>query len=227
MSVLLALGDIHSPYVDKRALDQAVAVTARLKPDVIVQVGDAYEFDNGSAWRACAERERPREEFARGRDRLGSFWRRIQDAAPGAKCHMLWGNHDERLVKRAWEKVPEAAEFVHAAVRKMMTFPGVKLHDEEIVYLGRFGGERWSAVHGHGAIGSHAAQYATNIVCGHLHRGYVVTVPGLHFELNAGWLGDGSHHSKFYARARASNWNHGVAVVDDFGPRFIRLEEKP
>lgn len=224
--ILAALGDVHAPYIDPFAVSAALKVIRKLRPDVVVQVGDAYEFDNGSRWRAAGPRETPQEEFRRGRKVLEELWEGVRAAAPRARCVAMYGNHDERLAKRAYEVAPEVADFVRDGVKKMLTFPGVTLVDQEVVKLGRFGGEEWSAVHGHGAIGSHAAQYARNLVLGHLHRGYVTYVPGGYCEVNAGWLGDGNHHSKFYARARASNWNHGLAVVDDFGPRFIRLEDR-
>jgi UDP-2,3-diacylglucosamine pyrophosphatase LpxH len=220
---LVGLGDIHAPYIDALAVTAALNLVAQLKPDVVVQVGDAYEFDNGSNWRATAERERPSDEFARGRRTLEEIWQEVRRVAPKARCIQMMGNHDERLVKRAFEKVPEAAHMVRDGVRQMMTFPGVELDESELVPLGRFAGEEWCAVHGFKWPGAHAAMYASNVLCGHLHRGYTMTVPGGYQEVNAGWLGENDHHSKFYARARKQNWNHGVAVIDDLGPRFVRF----
>ena len=222
MSRLVILGDVHAPYTDPDALNFALQYIRRTKPTAVLQIGDAYEQDSTSAWAPAAEREPASAEFKRGREMLAAMWAAVGRYVPKARRLQLPGNHDQRAAKRAWDASPGLAYFVEKGVRDLLTFDGVELHDVEELDLGEFGGRRWSAVHGHSSRpGSHATHYATNIVCGHLHKGYVVGVPGGYLELNAGWLGANDHHSKFYARARRQNWQHGVGVIDDDGPRFV------
>ncbi len=219
---LLALGDVHSPYIDPAMLNKAIQSVRRFKPDIVLQVGDAYEQDNGSNWAPNGEREKPSEEIARGREILVNMWATVRRHAPKARLIQTWGNHDVRYVKRVAAAAPGALPFVEAGMQQLMAFDGVESIDAEEVPLGRIAGREWTAVHGHATgKGAHATHYSTNIVCGHVHKGYVVTVPGGYIELNVGWLGANDHHSKNFAKARRQNWNHGIGVIDDDGPRFI------
>jgi hypothetical protein len=76
-------------------------------------------------------------------------------------------------------------------------------------------------VHGWTKPGAHASHLARNVIVGHLHRGYVTTVAGGYTELNAGWLGDWTSKTKWYTPARVNNWQTGIGVVDEHGPRFV------
>ncbi len=219
---LVALGDLHSPYIDPEMVSRALYHIKRTKPDIVLQVGDAYELDNGSHWAPNAERDKPSDELRRGREILEQMWIAIRRYVPKARLIQTWGNHDVRLIKRVAGAVPGALSLVEEGMRALMRFNGVESVDAEEVPLGKLAGRDWTGVHGHSTQkGAHASHYATNIVCGHVHKGYVVSVPGGYLELNVAWLGDNSHHSKNFAKARRQTWNHGIGQIDDDGPRFI------
>jgi hypothetical protein len=166
----------------------------------------------------------PAEECKRGRRDLELFWKEIRQASPRADCWMLRGNHDQRLMKRVMEKLPEAEHFFKNGINSLWEFDGVETFSsdrEELILDGVV------YMHGFRKHGEHMIHNQMSTVCGHLHRGGVVysrlgnkTI----FELNAGFAADESSVPMSYSKQlRFSKHTQGVGVIDYYGPRFIPL----
>lgn len=220
---VFVFGDLHFPWCDKRALSAALRRCKEFRPDAIVQIGDIFDMFSFSKFNRSLDYITPREEIELARKLGEDFWGRCKEAAPKAKLHLIFGNHDERPRKKIIEKAPEAEWFFMQSVEDLFDFPGVRsIRDpsEELVI------DDVSYFHGHFLkLGDHMRRYHKNCVVGHTHRGGVIVQPWngrQFFELNAGYLGDKEAVPLRYTQHRAfSDWTLGWGEVDKLGARFV------
>ncbi len=200
----------------------AVSIIKEVQPDHVVQLGDLYDLFGFSRYPRSLNICTPKQEMEQARAMAERFWHNVQQACPGARCHQLIGNHDERALKRTLEQLPAAEGLMRPALQELFTFPGVstqpdfreELVIDDVVYQ-----------HGHLTFGQHAAHNRRSTVTGHLHKAAIrwwQDERGLYFEMNAGWVGDASSHIISYkAQRRLHGLTLGIAQVDVYGPRFI------
>lgn len=224
---ILALGDIHAPFQNKKAVDWAAGLAKEFQPTHIVQVGDAYDYFAFSRYPKVLPML-PKQELAAGRVAMEEIWAKFRAVAPKAKCYQLMGNHDERPLKKVANSAPELMPFVDKGVREYFTFSGVKtIHDpkEELILHGIV------FQHGHRSrLGDHASYNQRSTVVGHSHTGGVVfrrNLKGVFWELNAGLLGDFEQPAFGYrAQRKMHTWTLGVGYVTSLGPAFIPYPER-
>jgi len=89
----LAFGCKHAPLTDADAMAWAIERIRELQPDVIVDLGDAFEADSASRWPSEYDFTLDDEYRADNEHR-----RRIREAAPNAKLVFLPGNHDDNIL---------------------------------------------------------------------------------------------------------------------------------
>ncbi len=221
---ILVLGDTHFPWVNADALC-AVYAFAEQNPDIdaVVQIGDLYDLFSWAKFPRSHLLLNPGEEIERGRKMAEEMWATLHRLLPHASLHQIKGNHDVRPLARCLEKVPELEPFI--VFDRFFEFQNVQTtHDpRQPLELGGV----WF-IHGYlGRLGDHARKHLRSIVCGHTHKGGVVTIPlasgGALFELNAGFLGDQHAKPMSYTPTRMNEWTLGFAVIDEWGPRFIPL----
>ena len=219
---VLCVGDLHFPFARRASVSQAVTLARKLKPKVIVQMGDLYDLYSFSRFARSQNLLTPKQEIERGRKHAEEFWLMIRAAAgKGVECFQILGNHDQRAVKMALATLPELEPFMDHS-RHMWQFEGVttsKSERDELILDGV------CYMHGYRKFGEHVRHNLMNTACGHLHRG------GVHYmrhgsktlwELNAGFLADpASIPMSYSAQARFSQHTQGVGFIDDYGPRFI------
>ncbi len=214
---ILILGDLHYPYQSKAAVKWAIKLAYKLKPDIIVQVGDLYDQFSFSRYPKSAKLT-PETEIALAREEAADLWDRLPKNC--ARIQMV-GNHDERILKKALAVAPELAFLVGRSLRELYTFPDVRtVQNYEHVINGIM------FQHGHRAkLGDHAKYNQMSTVCGHSHVGGVVFMRnrlGLYYELNAGFLGDVNTEAFSYQSQKViNNCTLGVGYIDENGPRFI------
>lgn len=224
MGRTLAIGDVHLPFANRRAILNVLKLARRLKPTRILQLGDLFDLYSFSRFARSPNLMTPAQEVRRGRQQAEELWAELRRAS-GSKveCFQLIGNHDERIAKRAAEAVPELERFL-SHVAHLWQFDGVTTQPSErhelildgVVYM-----------HGHRRHGEHVRYNLMSTVVGHSHVGGVVFHRQRNktlFELNAGYLGSSSALPMSYGRQKQfSRWTTGVGLIGDDGPRFIPL----
>jgi len=216
----LCIGDLHYPFADPKAVDWAIGLAKQLKPDVIVQVGDAYDMLSWGSFPKSQMHFTAKQEIELAYEGLSSFWARMQKAAPKADCYLLHGNHTIRPLKQLLAQAPALEVFL--SVRRWFEFPGVKFiedHREELVLEGI------CFIHGYRSkLGDHRDYTLMSVCCGHTHRGGTVfrrVRDKVLFELNCGYLGDPDSKGFTYTPQKMVEWTQGVGVIDRLGPRFV------
>lgn len=226
---ILVLGDLHFPWASVDALTAVYAfIEAHPEIDMVVQVGDLYDMYSWAKFPRSHLLYNPREEIERGREMAEEMWSKIRKMLPRARMVQLLGNHDIRPMKKVLELAPELELFL--SFKKYFEFPDVELVEdprEPFEVNGIF------FMHGFlSGLGTHARKYGRSIVCGHTHKGGVVSIPlagpnqygtTVLFECNAGYLGDPTSRPMSYTPSRMNEWTLGFAYIDEWGPRFISL----
>jgi hypothetical protein len=225
-SRILAIGDIHAPWIHKPTFTNILRITQALQPTVIVQVGDSYDFFSFSRFPHNPKVILPEEELQQGREVMEEVWRLLQKYAPKAKCYQLMGNHCIRPIKMATEKAPDLSSIVGSYIKNLLTFDNVttiydstqELVIEDIVFMHGFRSK----------LGDHCIYNQMKTVCGHSHRGGTFFHPTINnkqiWELNCGYIADPSASEALrYNPQRYVKWTRGVGIIDSYGCRFIPL----
>ncbi len=194
----------------------------KLKPKVVVQLGDLYDLYSFSRFPRSLNVITPAQEIKQGRKGAEEMWKAVQQAAgKDVECWQLKGNHDARLARSIANALPEVEGM---AALGLWNFPGVTTLSAErdelildgIVYM-----------HGFRKFGDHVRYNLMSTVCGHSHLGGVAFLPlknKILFELNAGYLGNPKSTALSYTQqAKISRWSKGIGFIDEHGPRFIPL----
>jgi predicted phosphodiesterase len=224
---VLCIPDAHAPWASEPVTLKIYEAISNNKYDVIIQLGDLYDLYSYSKFAKSHDICTPKEEVEQGYEWALNFWKNIKKLSPKSRKIQLKGNHDDRLMKRAFERWPEAASILMRAEHSLYTFPGVEtIHDstdaleiEDVIY-----------VHGYlTKIGDHARDHFKNVVHGHSHRG------GTHFfkmgkkilwELDCGYMADKEAVPLQYGPTKTKLWTEGYGEVDKNGPRFIPINSK-
>lgn len=222
---VLCIGDTHSPWVNEKATLAIYECLSREPYDVIIQMGDLYDMYSFSKFARSHDICTPKEEIEQGYEWAHNFWSNINKLNKKAKKYQLKGNHDDRLMKRAFERWPEAASILTRAEHSLYDFPGV-----EVISDSRDGLEIEDVLYMHGyltKLGDHARYHLRNVVHGHSHRGGTIffNIGGkLIWELDCGFLGDRDMAPLQYGPTKNMLWTEGRGEVDASGPRFIPLD---
>lgn len=225
---ILAIGDVHLPFMDRGKFRRLIDLIPELKPDAIVQMGDLYDMFSQGRWASTRDLMTPKQEITDGRVMAEDMWRLLQRAAPNAECYQIKGNHDDRPKKRLLEKAPEILALID--MDHLWKFENVKtLADsrEELFIDGV------CFIHGYRSkLGDHARYNQCRTVCGHSHTGGVTYLKirgkgdgetAVIWELNAGYLGDETEIPFKYTMQKFNKWTHGFGWIDELGPRFCPL----
>ncbi len=202
--------DAHHPYVDKRAWAAFLEAARRLKPDVLVIIGDFVDCYAVSSHVKSPARQRELQwEIEEGRKAVAEV------ATLGIpRVVFCEGNHETRLSRYIAEKAPELYGMIDVP-----TLLGVYDHGWEWVPYGtwiRIG--EVSYMHDVGRCGANTARqslqdFGDNLVIGHSHRGQVVysgTVAGkVHVCMNVGCLVDFKSCDYMNQAKAMRDWTHG------------------
>lgn len=233
MDTVLCLGDLHAEWVYKAGITRLLdVIIPAVKPTIIVQLGDAYDFFSFSRFPRSHNFTTPADEIQNGRICLEELWGAIRKKAPKAKCYQLLGNHDKRVTDRVKEKLPELESILD--VNHLWDFKGVQtVHDyrEELVL--EINGELVCFMHGYKSrIGDHARANQMSTVRGHSHRAQLIYLPLYNsvkkekrviFEMDVGFLGCPKSKVMGYSNQKMDHMINSVGVIDRFGERIIRL----
>lgn len=219
----LFIPDTHFPFEHQPTIQKAIAYAKANRPELIVQLGDLYDFFSASKFPKSANVFKPKDEVSEARKRAEAMWAELKAASPLARCIQLIGNHDVRPLKRTLESVPFLEDWIQDAMTKVMSFDGVETLSDHRDFFEI--DENTIAIHGFlSRHGAHRDFALKNVVLGHLHVGSV-TFRQVHeetlFELNCGYAADPHAPGLSYTPSKIINWTHGFGVIDSLGPRFI------
>jgi predicted MPP superfamily phosphohydrolase len=168
VNTVLVVGDLHFPFHCPETLKAIYAAAKKIKPSVIVQIGDVYDFFAQSRFPKRPGAITVDQELDEGFAAAVAFWRNLKEAAPKAACHQLLGNHCIRPLKISAEKAPELYPFVKKGWEEMFKFRGVHtlfdtrddLEIDGVIYEHGF----------YGQPGKHMRENMKPTVIGHTHR---------------------------------------------------------
>jgi hypothetical protein len=220
-------GDLHEPYSKDAYLEEFYRGVSRLKPNAVVQMGDAYDLNNFTVKYTPDPTIRPDYELVEGRKRLERFWARVKKYAPRARRLQLLGNHDARILKYIWAGGPRMAALAarYDDFRDLWKFNGV-----ESARTGRDIFEIDGILFTHGWMcgvpGKHAARFGRNTVVGHTHKQGLIPVQkwdGVIWEMNVGYMGDEKAPVFTYNASAFIDATPGYGIIDRDGPRLVTL----
>jgi predicted phosphodiesterase len=221
---VLAVPDLHLPWVDWKKVNRLYDFVKEEKIDVIIQLGDLYDQFSYSKFARSHDLMTPHEEISEAREGAVNFWKTMRRLKPKSELIQLTGNHDIRLLSRAAERYPEIASFLSKISTDLYTFPNVKT-----IYDARDGVKIEDVLYIHGyltQLGAHMKHFGCNVVHGHTHRAgslFLNFMGQTLWELDCGFLADRKEAPLMYGQTKHMNWVEGFGVVDPGGPRFITL----
>lgn len=219
---IVAIPDLHFPFVDKVKLAEAVRITNKFNPEAVIQLGDLYDQISFSKYaRDVSEINlTPAKEAELGRGMAEVFWNSLKKRNR-TLLQITDANHDVRIVKRMNERAPEASFIAKEWLRHQLTFDGVKCVESEYCLDGIM------FMHGHKKAGTHAPYNQMNTVTGHTHTAgikYFSNIFGNYWEANSGWLGDKSSPVFSYReQSKIDGTQHGLLLIEDGNPQFWSL----
>lgn len=221
--MIFVLGDMHLPYMDMRAIEDVASEIDIAKDrgdDVtVVQVGDVLDQRAWSKYPKDGESEHAQLEW----DKAEAHMEKLHDLIP--EMHILFGNHDERVAKRAAD-----AQLPRQLIKTLdqhFDYPGWKWHTSEIpleidgIYF----------IHGDTfpipMPQSAALRLGQSVCYGHTHQAhlsYVTTYKKRMFSMNVGWLGDERQSAFNYARKSPYKCWKGYGLIIDGMPHLIPID---
>lgn len=222
MKKVLCVPDMHLPWVDAKKLAQIYTAIEREKPDVVIQLGDLYDFYSHSKFPRNTDLMTSKEEICEARQGAEAFWKNVRKSSKRIRCIQILGNHDARPSKRVSERYPEIAHLV--GIDDLFRFASV---ESILDTRAEFKIDGVIYTHGHFTQhGRHAAYYGQSVVHGHSHRPAVI-YQRLHgrliWELDCGHLADENCEPLQYSATKTTKWATGYGIVDKLGPRFVSV----
>jgi len=96
----LIVPDVHVPYHDESAVQACLEVARSIRPKWVIFLGDFLDCYKVSRWSKNPERtETLQDEIEQGKELLARF----RQAAPGAACIFIAGNHEDRIRRYLWD----------------------------------------------------------------------------------------------------------------------------
>ncbi|HVG83200.1 MAG TPA: metallophosphoesterase [Vicinamibacterales bacterium] len=213
---ILVCPDTHVPYHDPVAWAVFIAAAKKLRPDVLVIIGDFADCESISSHTKDPQR---RQLLV---DELDVVREKLDELGALRIPRTIWteGNHEFRLKRAVAERAPE----LDGMVRTLEEYVGVPERGIEWVpYRRGVNIGRMLFTHDVGRCGVYAARQSLldvggNVCFGHSHRAAVAyqgTTKGEgHVSLNVGWLGSYDDIGYLHQVRARRDWQHAFAVID-------------
>ncbi len=220
---VLILPDIHAPWVDWKAINQAHQWAKRHKPDLVIQLGDLTDQKIWSRWQKDVDDASPSDEFLEAEKAL----KKIHKMFP--KMLILRGNHDVRILSKAVEAGIPSRMFND--IDQVFNYSGWTWipQGQKLVINTKRGPVL--IVHGDEQGGVVAAKSRINgisMIQGHTHKvsiTYTTTLKGTIFGAEMGVLMDVSSKAAKYAEANPIGCTVGFGVLKWGVPWFVEYRE--
>lgn len=219
---MLVWGDTQFPFHEPRAIDILYQITRDLSPEILVCLGDIFDFYELSDYRSKEDKEPDLQETF---DLSVAHLAKMVKLAEPSEAYFLAGNHEDRW-HRFFDKAKRDSRF-----RQLLKLPSIKraLTFEEVAGFSDLGYSYQPYMEGqhvlfedkllitHGdrtnkyAARSMLDRYGTSVIFGHTHRIQTFTrrdLRGQEAGFNIGCLCDLDPHYGVFA-----DWQLGFAVV--------------
>jgi hypothetical protein len=228
---LLCIPDTHFPFVHDSRLKAVYEFTKKFKPTHIVQLGDLHDQYCFSSFTKSIDFITPENEILQSEYMAAKMWDTFNKIVPKAYKFQLWGNHDQRVISRLYEKAAEFATLLkgrdgQSALDRLYKFPKVTTvgpyksevrirvrtnDDQEYhdIYLlhGIFTGNN-----------SHIRRFGDTVIRAHSHKQSLVpqkfTSGKEIFELDCGCILDPGKLVFRYATTQDPGWIPGFGYVE-------------
>lgn len=221
--MIFVLGDMHLPYMDMYAISEIadeIDIAKERGDDVtVVQVGDIGDQRAWSKYPKDGECENAQLEW----DKFEQCMLQLHEMIP--EMHILFGNHDERVAKRAADA--QLPRQLIKTLDKYFDFPGWKWHTSEhpleIDGVAFIHGDTFPIPTPQSA----ALRLGQSVCYGHTHQAhlsYVTTYKKRMFSMNVGWLGDERQSAFNYARKSPHKCWKGYGLIIDGMPHLIPID---
>ena len=214
MTTIVALGDVHAPYHDGRAIELACGLLVAVKPDVVIHLADGIDFYQLSSFDKEPDRVL---ELQDDLDQAYAVNKTLLSAAPAAEWLYLDNGNHERRLWRYLTRHPEIAGLEVLNLANLLRLSDLRweLVPEYEVLAKRLvltHGESYSKHAGWGAKKElEKRYYQQSVVMGHTHKIGSITARGPRLMV-AGWeVGCLCTLEPDY-RANP-NWQQGLAVI--------------
>lgn len=214
MTTILALGDIHSPYHDPRAVELACRLLEAIQPEVVIHLADGVDFYQLSTFDRDPDRLLQLQDDL---DKAYSVHKDLALSAPEADWLYLDNGNHERRLWRYLTRHPEIAGLEVLSLASLLRFgelgwtlvPEYEALAKRLVFTH---GEAYSKHAGWGAKKElEKRYYQQSVIMGHTHKIGQITARGPRLMV-AGWeIGCLCTLEPDY-RTNA-NWQQGLAVV--------------
>lgn len=218
------LSDIHFPYYDRVALEAAIKYLIDWNPDCLILNGDIIDCFHLSTF----EKDKRQRSFKYELDMLKNFFDQLRELFPTQRIIYKIGNHEERYEKQILANVPELIEleyFHFENVIKSNQFNIEVVKGKRVILVGKL-----NVIHGHELPRGMAAP--VNPARGFFLRTKASTIGGHHHQssehiendLNGNIIGAFSTGCLCELNPHympINKWNHGFAVVENFGHDYM------
>ena len=223
---ILAIPDLHFPFANHYLLTKLYRAISKLEFDVIINLGDLLDQYVFSKYKKDLSFMNPKAEILKGLQRAHDFWNKIHRISPKSKRFQLKGNHDERLMKRILEKMPEIKDIFEERIN-LYDFEDVEVMKSErdyveidnIVYCHGWHSVRWK----------HVKHFGKSVVHAHTHKANMIvkndesTDYKLMFELDCGNLINSMNLPFNYTPSTFTKWKAGYGIIDKGIPHLVRI----
>ncbi len=209
----LILSDLHVPYHDISYIALATKIIKLLRPDGLIQLGDAVDFWQISSYDKDPNRKRTLMDDVKMYSTILDEW---EDALPiTSEIFQLEGNHENRLTRYIWKHAKELADGWVKTVPEMLNLRkrSIKCTWHEL--------SNWQSCkignciihHGH-YFNAHTAmgnltRYPTSLITGHTHRFQFVS-NGDRFSAT---LGHGSNEADTAHQPTPTGWQQALGIL--------------
>lgn len=213
---VLVVGDTHMPWHDKKALTKIYNLVLEEKPNVVVQIGDNYDFYTLSTY-AKTLSIKPSLDIKKAITEVNKFWQLMRTFCPKGKFYQLMGNHEARFRKRILERLPQLEGVADYNLKKC---PWVNYLKSERCHL-----TLDNVVYTHGWYSKsidHARHFNKPVVHGHRHRPTIDTLGKL-WSMDVGHIANERSLPLSYTQSTVTNWRKACGIVTDGVPKLILL----
>lgn len=220
---IAVLSDIHFPYYDRTALNLAIKSAIEYNPDCIILNGDIIDCYHLSSF----EKDPKKRSFKYELDMLKNFFIQLRELFPNQRIIYKIGNHEERYERYILQRVPEFLDM------ELLSFGNVVdankfgieiITNKRVMRVGKL-----NILHGHemrsGIISpvniarGFFMRTKSSTLGGHHHRTSEHIEQNLNGEI-IGCFSTGSLCDLTPAYMPINSWNHGFALVENFGNEF-------
>lgn len=213
---VLSLSDVHIPFHSKAAVEAAVKYGRKLRPGVVLLLGDIADFYNISRW----ERDPRQRDFKYEIDTVKEFLEWIRSQFPKSRLIYKMGNHEDRYDKFIFNKAKELWNLEALQLQNVLEFDrlGIERYDDQPILCGNL-----PALHGHetGKTISSPVNPARGLfnrtkhtaLIGHLHQTSGHGESNMWHDETFCWS-QGCLSDLCPTWLRINRWNHGFASVD-------------